>query len=226
VAAIGTHLIRKPENLSWVEAASIPEAFLTAYQALVLIGGLREDESVLVHAGASGVGVAANQIARFLGAYVTAVNRNSRVIVHARLSPSGTTDFSETVKGATSGRGVDVLIDFVGATHWEKNINSLGLDGRMVILSFLGGSVVPNVNLLPILLKRLSIYGSGLRTHSVEYQTDLIAKFADAIVPHLTGEKDDGAVKTFQDLHLQSTRCISTETYAEVQRAGTVYPWT
>ncbi|KZV87989.1 quinone oxidoreductase putative [Exidia glandulosa HHB12029] len=204
VAAIATHLIRKPENLSWVEAASIPEAFLTAYQALVLIGGLKKDESVLVHAGASGVGVAANQIARFLGAYTIVSTASTeekltwlRTLGVTHTANYKTTDFSETVKGATSGRGVDVLIDFVGATHWEKNINSLGLDGRMVILSFLGGPVVPNVNLLPILLKRLSIYGSGLRTRSVEYQTDLIAKFAHAIVPHLTGEKGDGAVKTY-----------------------------
>lgn len=87
-----------------------------------------------------------------------------------------TEDFSETVKKATGGKGVDVVIDMVGQSHWAKNIESLAEDGRMVVLAFMSGYEVPSVNLIPILKKRLRIQGSTLRARSAEYKKDLIER--------------------------------------------------
>lgn len=140
-----------------------------AFQGLRVIGKVKANESVLVHAGASGVGLAAIQLARIFGAYELIAkcfhlhqnlpSRRKTVIATAStqdkldflLNPSGgamgathavnykTQDFSEEVKRITGGHGVDVLIDFVGQTHWQKNINSLAVDGRMTMLALLSG---------------------------------------------------------------------------------------
>ncbi|KAG6377191.1 putative quinone oxidoreductase [Boletus reticuloceps] len=115
-------LIKKPATLSWVEAASIPENYIT--------------------------GVAAIQIARVLGAHTVTATASTRDKLEWLLSiPNGAThavnytsdNFAEHVKQTTNGKGVDVIIDFVGRTHWEKNIDSLAIDGRMILLAFLSG---------------------------------------------------------------------------------------
>ncbi|KAG6918048.1 hypothetical protein DXG01_016704 [Tephrocybe rancida] len=143
-----SHIIRKPSHLSWVEAASIPETFLTAYQALILCSDLRKGGDVLVHAGASGVGVSAIQLARFFGARTVTATASTQEKLDWLLSlPFGAThvanykteDFSETVKKATDNKGVDVLIDFVGKSHWKRNIESLAIDGHMTMLAMLSG---------------------------------------------------------------------------------------
>jgi len=200
-------LIKKPAHLSWVEAATIPENFITAYQAMVKCGEVKEGDNVLVHAGASGVGVAAIQIARVFCANTVTATASKRGKLDWLLSiPNGAThavnytvdDFAEEVKKTTNGKGVDVVIDFVGRTHWEKNIDSLAVDGRMIVLAFLSGNVVPSVNLQPILYKRLKIQGSTLRSRSLEYQTELInsAGFR-AIIDQITGSEGKGPIRTY-----------------------------
>ncbi|KAH0832137.1 putative quinone oxidoreductase [Lanmaoa asiatica] len=200
-------LLKKPAHLSWVEAASIPENYITAYQGLVKYGEIKKGDSVLVHAGASGVGVAAIQIARTFGANTVTATASTRDKLDWLLSiPNGAThavnynsdDFAEEVKKTTNGNGVDVVIDFVGRTHWEKNIDSLAIDGRMTLLAFLSGSEVSSVNLRPILYKRLRIQGSTLRSRSLKYQTELInsANFG-AIVDQITGAKGNGPIRTY-----------------------------
>ncbi|KAF8442800.1 quinone oxidoreductase putative [Boletus edulis BED1] len=200
-------LIKKPATLSWVEAASIPENYITAYQAMVKYGQVNKGDNVLVHAGASGVGVAAIQIARVLGAHTVTATASKRDKLEWLLSiPNGAThavnytsdDFAEHVKQTTNGKGVDVIIDFVGRTHWEKNIDSLAIDGRMILLAFLSGGDVPSVNLRPILYKRLKIQGSTLRSRSLDYQTDLInsASFG-AVVSQITGAEGNGPLRTY-----------------------------
>ncbi|PPQ88406.1 hypothetical protein CVT25_011285 [Psilocybe cyanescens] len=180
-----THIIPKPPHLTWAEAASIPEVFLTAFQALVVIGQVKKDDNVLVHAGASGVGVSAIQLARIYGARtVTATTSTQEKIDWLLTLPNGAThaanykteDFAAVVKQVTESKGVDVVIDFVGQTHFNKNIDAMATDGRMTMLSLLSGAVVESVNLVPILYKRLHIEGSTLRSRSLEYQSDLIAR--------------------------------------------------
>ncbi|KAG1885239.1 quinone oxidoreductase putative [Suillus subluteus] len=200
-------LLKKPGHLSWVEAASIPENYITAYQALVKYGEVKKGDHVLVHAGASGVGIAAIQMARELGAAtVTATASTTEKLDWLRSIPNGAThtvnykteDFAAEVKKTTNGKGVDVVIDFVGQSHWAKNVESLAIDGRMTLLATLSGSEVPVVNLGPILYKRLRIQGSTLRSRSIQYQTELIASssFRDTI-DKVTGVNGGGPMRTY-----------------------------
>ncbi|KAG1743186.1 quinone oxidoreductase putative [Suillus paluster] len=198
-------LLKKPGHLSWVEAASIPENYITAYQALVKYGEVKKGDHVLVHAGASGVGLAAIQMARESGAAtVTATASTTEKLEWLRSIPNGAThtvnyrteDFAAEVGKTTNGRGVDIVIDFVGQSHWAKNIQSLAIDGRMIMLATLSGNEVPSVNLGQILYKRLRIQGSTLRSRSSEYQTELIARFRD-FVDKLTGANGGGPIRTY-----------------------------
>ncbi|RDX46586.1 quinone oxidoreductase [Lentinus brumalis] len=200
------NLIKKPAHLSWVEAASLPEVFLTAFQALVVLAEVKEGDDVLVHAGASGVGIAAIQLARFYGANTVTATASTREKLDMLLGlPSGAThvvnyktqNFADEVKKATGGKGVDVIIDFVGQSHWEKNIDSLAYDGRMTLLALLSGAVVPNFNIAPILFKRLRIQGSTLRARSEDYQADLIARFKKEALDHITGSSGNGRIRTY-----------------------------
>ncbi|TFY51657.1 hypothetical protein EVG20_g10898 [Dentipellis fragilis] len=178
----------------------------TAFQALVLCAGIKEGDNVLIHAGASGVGIAAIQLARKYGAKTVTATASTKEKLDWLLSiPNGAThvanyktqDFAEEVKKTTGGKGVDVVIDFVGQSHWQKNIDSMALDARMTILATLSGAEVPSFNLSPILYKRLRIQGSTLRSRSPEYQTDLIARFAKDILGHITGETGDGQIRVY-----------------------------
>jgi len=199
-------LMRKPSWMSWEDAASIPENYLTAYQALVKYGEVEKGDNVLIHAGASGVGVAAIQMARSYGSKTVTATASTKEKLDWLLSISNgathvanykTQDFAAEVKRTTDGKGVNVVIDFVGQSHWAKNIDSLAVDGRMTILATLSGSEVPSMDLRPILYKRLRIQGSTLRSRSPEYQAELIASFQQRILPKITGEKGDGEMRTF-----------------------------
>jgi len=200
------NILRKPAYLSWVEAASIMENFLTAFQALVLCGEVKKDDNVLVHAGASGVGIAIIQLACVYGAKTVTATASTEDklswlfsmyngITHA--VNYKTQDFAAETKKTTDGKGIDVLIDFVGRTHWAKNIESLAMDGKMTILSLLSGNIVDHVNLGPILQKRLRIQGSTLRSRSPAYQADLIARFGREVLGKITGSEGDGALRIY-----------------------------
>ncbi|KAJ7133456.1 quinone oxidoreductase [Mycena epipterygia] len=205
LVVLASHLMRKPAHLSWAQAASIPENFLTAFQTLFLCSGLEPGEDVLVHAAASGVGLAAIQLARFHGARTvigTASSTDKLDMILAMANGAThvanyrTADFSETAQQATNGKGVDVIIDLVGKSHWDKNIASLALDGRMTLVGVVSGAVVPSVNLLPVIGKRLHIQGSSLRSQKPAYQADLIARFEKQFLHLVTGDDGAGPIKT------------------------------
>jgi len=202
-------LLPKPQELSWEEAAAIPEAWLTAYQNLFLSGELKKGESVLIHAGASGVGIAAIQLAKLSGAeHVITTAGSEEKLNFLKSMPCGPTDtinyktgdFAQTVKEATDGKGVNLIIDFIGKDYWNKNIESLALDGRMVHLAVMSGDQVPDFSLRPILYKRLTIRGSTLRARSLQYQNDLIAGFNKDFVKHIVPSNRDpkeGGLRSF-----------------------------
>lgn len=174
--------LAKPEHLSFEEAAAIPEVFLTAYQSLIWIGKLQFNEKVLIHAGASGVGTAAIQIARQFNTEIIVTASAGKHRVCHELGATFTIDyqtesFPEKVKQITNGSGVDLIIDFIGGTYFKDNINSLALDGRLVLLAALGGGNVGDFNMAKILMKRLQITGSTLRSRTVEYQIKLTRHF-------------------------------------------------
>jgi putative PIG3 family NAD(P)H quinone oxidoreductase len=173
-----------PQHLTWLEAAAIPEAFLTAYQTLKLLGELSAGESVLIHAGGSGVGTAAIQLAKKFGAKDIIVTAGSAEKIERCIALGATKginykseDFSIAVEAETRGRGVDVILDFIGADYWQKNMDSLGVDGRWVIIGSMGGVKVKDASLADILKKRVTLVGTTLRSRSLEYKRDLLKRF-------------------------------------------------
>ncbi|KAJ7644472.1 quinone oxidoreductase [Roridomyces roridus] len=224
-----THVLSKPARLSWTEAASIPEVCLTAFQALVLHGEVKPNDDVLIHAGASGVGIIAIQLARFYGSKTVTATASSQEKLDWLLSiPNGATNaanyktenFAQVVKQATKDKGVDVIIDFVGQSHLEKNLESLAVDGRMTMLALLSGPIASTVNLAPILYKRLRIQGSTLRSRTPAYQADLIARFEKEVLQHITGQQGDGAIKTY--IHKVYSWTDIQEAHREMEANGTI----
>lgn len=182
-------LIPIPDSISFEEAAAIPEAFITAYQCLFWIGRLQKGETVCIHAGASGVGTAAIQLSKQKGARVIAtVGSEEKKAVCEKLGADYVIlykqqDFAAKILEYTNQRGVELLLDFVGASYWEKNIQSLALDGRMVLISFLGGAKLSAVSLSPILLKRLQITGTTLKSRDLAYKSKLVDEFRQVVMP-------------------------------------------
>lgn len=173
--------IAVPEKMDFHAAAAIPETFLTAYQALAWTGKLQKDETVLIHAGASGVGTAAIQLAKKMGARVMVTASAQKLDNCKKIGADVAIDYEagpfklkvlEHVKD-----GVDVIIDFIGAPYFQQNIDCLAKDGRMVMLAGMGGMKLESVNLNKILLNRLTIAGSTLRSRTTEYQAELTSEF-------------------------------------------------
>ncbi len=181
-----------PENLSFEEAAAIPEVFLTAFQALKMLGNIKKNETVLIHAGASGVGTAAIQLANkvFNCRVITTAGRDEKLETCLKLGAElainyKKQDFSKVIEKEAGPKSVDLIIDFVGAPYWENNIAILTMDGRLIYLSMLGGTGVDNMNLLPILRKRLTIKGSTLRNRPAEYKMNLTSDFHSYAMDHI-----------------------------------------
>lgn len=171
-----------PDTINLGQAAAIPEVFLTAYQSLVWLAHLQARETILIHAGASGVGTAAIQLALAFDAVsiITASKEKHNLCNHlgARATIDyKTKDFVAEVKNITSDKGVDVIIDFIGGPYFKKNIEILCNDGRLILLAAMGGGKVEEFNLLSILSRRISVMGTTLRARSLEYQIRLTKEF-------------------------------------------------
>jgi NADPH2:quinone reductase len=177
-----------PDNISDVEAGAIPEAYITAHDALLTQGSLAPGETVLVHAVGSGVGLAAMQIARVIGAKVLGTSRSARKLQRAvELGLDVPIDvstqlFDDVVMRVTHGRGVDVIIDFIGADYFERNLNALATKGRLVFVSTLSGSDV-KLSIRVVMQKRLRLAGATLRSRTVEEKVAATRAFAGAVLP-------------------------------------------
>ncbi|KAM8809978.1 quinone oxidoreductase PIG3 [Eudromia elegans] len=187
------HLLPVPADMTFTQAAAIPEAWLTAFQLLHFVGKVEEGETVLIHAGASGVGVAAIQLVRLAKAIpIVTAGTQEKLEVTANLGAAAgfnykTEDFSEKVLAFTQGSGVDIILDCVGGSYWEKNLNCLRTDGRWVVYGLLGGGEVHGDLLSRLLAKRGSIHTSLLRSRDKEYKERLVQAFSKAVLPHLGG---------------------------------------
>ena len=173
-----------PDQLSFEEGAAIPEVFLTAYQTLFWLGELGTNESILIHAGASGVGTAVIQLAKQLTSakiFVTAGTSEKLELCRSLgadfLINYRKEDFSDRIQQETKGRGVDVILDFIGASYWEKNITSIALDGRLVLIGILSGTIIKELNLMDLLEKRITIKGTLLTPRSDTYKANLTNEF-------------------------------------------------
>ncbi|TCS97035.1 NAD(P)H-quinone oxidoreductase [Hazenella coriacea] len=191
----GTLAMPIPDSLSFEQAAAIPEVYLTAFQALFWVGRLQRKEKVLIHAGASGVGTAAIQLVKQNGSKaIVTTGSETKCRACLKLGASHAFNykkepFSKRVLQVTEGKGVDLILDFVGAAHWEQNIDVLQVDGRLVLISTLGGAKVPTFNLAKIISKRLQITGTTLRTRDHAYKAELTHQFSSYALPLFqTGE--------------------------------------
>jgi NADPH:quinone reductase-like Zn-dependent oxidoreductase len=186
-------LVPIPQGLSFTDAGAIPEAFATAWDALFVQAALRPGMTVLVHAVASGVGTAALQIARAFGARVIGTSRSATkmercealgldqgiVVTATRELPPR---FAEQALELTGGRGVDVVIDTVGAAYLEENVRALAPRGTIVCLGLLAGAQ-GTLPMGPLLAKRARIVGSVLRSRPLEEKIALAQRLTREVVP-------------------------------------------
>lgn len=178
-----------PAGLGLQEAAGIPEVFLTAFQALHWIGRMKSDDTVLIHAGASGVGTAALQLVALAGAKSMVTASAAKHDLCRRLGAALTIDyqrqdFAAETLAFTQNQGADIIIDFIAADYFQQNLRALATDGRLIMLALMGGIKVPEVNLATILRKRLQITGSTLRSRSLAYKIQLTREFDQYTRPH------------------------------------------
>ncbi len=167
-----------PRGLGLEEAVAIPEVFLTAFQAIRWLADLQNGETVLIHAGASGVGTAAIQLAKAIGAQSIVTASKSKHSFCLQLGAKEAIDyknqnFEVEIKRLTEGQGVNVIMDFIGGPYFQKNLNCLALEGRLIMQGWMGGPKISETNLGPILQKRLQITGSTLRSRTQEYKIAL-----------------------------------------------------
>ena len=176
-----------PSGMSLHDAAGIPEVFITAWDALVVQGGLTSGRWAMVHAGASGVGTAAIQICKAIGARIVVTCSGGKVDACRALGADvvvdyRTQDFVAEVATATGGAGVDVILDVIGGDYVERNIASLAVKGHIIQVGVMAGKPVPfNVGLL--LGKRASITGTVLRARPLEEKIAISQRFASEMLP-------------------------------------------
>lgn len=189
--ADASHLARVPENLSFVEAAAVPEAFITAYDAVFTLGKLQAGETLLIHAVGSGVGLAALQLAKANGNMVIGSSRTADKLEKCEafgldlgVETSTALEFSSRVMDATDGRGATVILDLVGAAYFEQNLLSLAVKGRLILVGLTSGRTA-EFNLGLALQKRASIIGTVLRARSAEEKADVTRTFTNEVVPLL-----------------------------------------
>jgi putative PIG3 family NAD(P)H quinone oxidoreductase len=173
-----------PEGMSYAEAAAVPEAFLTAYDALVTRGRLAAGERVLIHAVGSGLGTAAAQIAKHLGATVLGTSRSAAKLARALVYGLDTgIDTSRTgFREALSDVPVHVILDVLGGPAFADNLAVLAPKGRLIMLGHLAGGRA-TADLGPILRKRLEVIGTVMRTRGLEERIPLVREFAARILP-------------------------------------------
>ena len=177
-----------PSNLDFVQAAAIPEVFFTAYDALFNHCELKMGESVLIHAVGSGVGTAALQLARNAGAYVfgTAGSADKLAKAAALGLDVGINykeqDFAQVIKDKTNGAGVNVVLDMIGEPYWERNLASMSLKGRLVLVGLMGGDKV-QTSLGALMPKRLRIHGTTLRARPLEEKIALTQQVQNQVLP-------------------------------------------
>ncbi|XP_069831802.1 quinone oxidoreductase PIG3 isoform X2 [Dendropsophus ebraccatus] len=190
VAVPAQQLIPIPPGMSDTDAAAIPEAWLTAFQLLHFVGKVQKGETVLIHAGASGVGTAAIQLCRLAEAVpMVTVGSSEKIDIAKKLGAAAgfnykEEDFGKKCLEATNNVGADIILDCVGATHWQKNLQCLNFDGRWVVYGLMSSGEINGDLLAKLLWKRGSLIGSLLRSRSSKYKAELVKAFTEQALPH------------------------------------------
>ncbi|MEQ1644540.1 MAG: NAD(P)H-quinone oxidoreductase, partial [Pyrinomonadaceae bacterium] len=186
-------LVEIPERLSYVEAACVPEAFITAHDAIVTQGRLTAGDTLLIHAVGSGVGLAALQIAKSWDVFVVGTSRTEDKLERARefgldagIVVRDVSDISAGVLEATQGRGANVILDLVGGDYFPEDLKSLPILGRVVLVGLTAGRTA-EIDLGTMLQKRAHVFGTVLRPRSLTEKAEATQAFARDVLPHLAG---------------------------------------
>jgi putative PIG3 family NAD(P)H quinone oxidoreductase len=194
VAAPTKTLLHLPKDLSYVEAAAIPEVWFTAAQVLKFVGGIKKGDSVLFHAGASSVGLAAIQIAQFMGArrvYATVGSPEKKTFIE-KLGAVGidykTEDFVQVIKRLEP-NGIDLIIDPVGQSYFVRNLEAVARDGTIVLMGGMSGTVVEKLDLRLIMGKRAKVVGTTLRSRTLDYQGEIRDYIEQVLLPKILNKE-------------------------------------
>lgn len=206
VSVAANHLVPIPDRLDYVQAAAVAEVFFTAHLNLFIEASMQAGESLLVHGGGSGVGTAAIQLAKAAGIQVI-VTAGTADKVRRCLDLGAdyginyrTEDFASQVMQITGGKGVDVVLDWIGASYLERHIDILKTRGRLVIIGLMGGTRT-EINLPPLLTKRLRIIGSVLRSQSGQEKALLVQSFRDQVLPLLEAGRVHPVIDRVYSVH-------------------------
>lgn len=211
--------MRIPEAWGFETAAAVPEVYFTANETLFTLGELTQGETVLIHAGASGVGTAGLQMAKQAGARVFITAGSAEKI--ARCTELGADaginyqeeDFAERVMALTDKAGVELVQDFIGAAYWDRNLRCLKVAGRMVMVGLMGGIKV-EANLNVIMGKRLRIMGSVMRSQPLQNKIAITRRFQERWLPLL----ESGALKPVIDTSFPLAEAAAAHRYMEENR--------
>ncbi len=209
-----------PDSLTYTEGAAIPEAFLTAYLNLFVLGALAPGQTVLVHAGASGVGSSALQLIREAGANaIVTAGSDEKIVCCLGLGANAGWNyhngpFLPFVKEQTKGKGVNLVLDFVGAPYFEQNLQSLAVNGRLIIVGTLGGTEVTQFNLSYLLRNRLQVIGTALRSRPVADKIQLTQALTAFAGPHFQSRQITPVIDSVWDF----VDVAKAHTYMEANR--------
>lgn len=180
-----------PEGLDWIQAAAIPETFFTVWANLFGIGGATQGQRALIHGGTSGIGTTALMLCREFGidAFATAGSEEKCAVIRelgAEAINYRDQDFNQVIDEKTAGQGVNVILDIMGGSYFNNNVAALAMEGRLVMLGFLGGAHAPDVDLLAIMNKRAIVTGSLLRSRTKEEKATIAHQLRENVWPVLT----------------------------------------
>jgi len=212
VAAPALHVLPVPANLSIIEAAALPETFMTVWTNVFERAALNAGETFLVHGGSSGIGTTAIQLAATLGARVmTTAGSAEKCQACLDLGAERAVNYREEdfvdVAKDFGKSGIDVILDMVGGDYIQRNIKAAAPDGRIVNIAFLQGAKV-EVNFMPLMLKRLTLTGSTLRSQSIARKADIVRQLKTTVWPLL----EAGRIKPviFETLPLRDAAAAHT----------------
>ncbi|MGE4370269.1 MAG: NAD(P)H-quinone oxidoreductase [Burkholderiaceae bacterium] len=181
-------LMRIPDSLGYVDAAAIPEAFITANEAVCHLGDLAPGERLLIHAAASGIGTAAIQLARVIDAQITATASATKLDSLRALGVDlcidrCNEDFESLTRSFSNGLGMDVIIDFVGAPYLQRNLRALADGGRLVLAGLLGGIDNASIPIERFILGHLKMFGTVMKSRTLEEKCEMTKRFSDRWLP-------------------------------------------
>lgn len=194
VAVPAGQVLPVPRGISVKDAASFPEVACTVWSTVFMTSHLSAGETFLVHGGSSGIGTFAIQIAKYIGARVFVTAGTEEKLSFCKDLGADicinykTEDFVSRVKEETGGKGVDVILDCMGAPYFQRNLNSLNIDGRLFIIGFQGGTVT-EVNLATLLVRRLTVQAAGLRTRTTENKAKIVDEVEKNVWPAIVEGK-------------------------------------